>query len=224
MKLLAFDLSTACTGVTGAELNGKDIVYLKTFSIVPCVDKKKTISSLGFEPNKRYIESARSQRILTYVRFPDENVPKTEKKKRDVAVRNAINAGLKQDLSVKLNHLVQSFCPDIILVERNESFHGVLTTKLLAETKGILEGAAGSIPVYSYNVVKIRSEMDLTTITKQFIDSVQDASVLSGVDKITKHAIKHYLEKKYNIQCQNTDESDSLAVFNYYYETEVKSR
>ena len=223
MKLLAFDLSTACTGVTGAEFNDKEIIFLQTFSIVPSVDKKNIIRNLGFEPSKQYVESAKSKNTLSYVKYSGEKVSKTEKKKRDVMVRNAINTEIKQDISVKLNHLIETFRPDLILAERNESFHGVLTTKLLAETKGILEGAAGAIPVQSYNVVKIRSHMDLTNIIDQYIKSIKDASQLSGVDKITKHAIKYYLERKYHIKCQNTDESDSLAVFDYYYETEVKT-
>ena len=223
MKLLSFDLSTACTGVTGAELDGKRIAFLKTFSVVPSVDKKQIIQSLGFEPSKQYIESAKQQKLLSYVKYSGESVSKTEKKQRDVAVRNAINTEIKQDLSVKLNLLIEQFHPDLILAERNESFHGVLTTKLLAETKGILEGAAGAIPVQSYSVIKIRSKLDLTNIINQYISSIKDASELSGMDKITKHAIKYHLERKYGIQCQNTDESDSLAVFDYYYETEVKT-
>lgn len=223
MKILAFDLSTACTGVTGAELDNEAILFLKTFSVAPSVDKKQVIKSLGFEPSKQYIESAKQQRVLSYVKYSGENVSKTEKKKRDVSVRNAINAAIKQDLSVKLNELIHSFRPDLILAERNESFHGVLTTKLLAETRGILEGAAEATPIQSYNVVKIRSKLDLTNIIHQYISSIQDAQELSGMDKITKHAIRYHLENKYNIRCQNTDESDSLAVFDYYYETEVKA-
>ena len=222
MKILAFDLSTACTGVAGVELDGTTIRFLQTFSIVPAVDKKQIIKNLGFEPSKQYINSANAQKLLSYVKHSGERVSKTEKKSRDVAVRNAINGAIKQDLAVKLNELMQSFSPDLVLAERNEAFHGVLTTKLLAETRGILEGATGSIPLLSYSVVKIRSQLHLTSVIDAYISSIQDASELSGVDKITKYAIKHYLEEKYHIQCQNTDESDALAVFDYYYETEVK--
>lgn len=224
MKILSFDLSTTCTGVVGAELNNDKITFIKTFSIVPKIDREAVILKLGYLPSKRRIHLKSGTTIQSYVRPQNDHVTKTEKKKRDVEVRNATNSAIKQEMSIGLNQTISSFNPDLILVERNESFKGVLTTKLLAEARGILEGAAKEVPIKSYNVISVRSHLDLATLVQQYVDSLADASQLSGMTHITKYAIKHYLEKKYKINCNNTDESDALAVFDYYYETEVKKK
>ena len=183
---------------------------------MPVVNRELIITSLGYLPHKTKVSAGSA-----YVRTKDEKISKAIKKQRDVEVRNAINSAIKRELSLSIAEAVKNFKPDLILVERNESFHGVLTTKLLAEVRGILDGIAADIPIKAYNVTKIRNRLDLARLVSNYISSLPDASALSGEKHITKRAIKKYLEDKYNARCSNTDESDSLAVFDYYYETEV---
>ncbi|MGN1093080.1 MAG: hypothetical protein ACI4RS_05440 [Monoglobaceae bacterium] len=216
MKIMAFDLSSACTGVTFADINNENIIFLKTFSIRPEVSKTSVAKKLGYI----HSENVATTGIRSWVKSGGEIVSKTEKKKRDVEVRNAINAEIKKYISTELQKSIDNLNPDLILVERNESFNGVLTTKFLAEIRGILEGVATKQPIIQYSVAEIRKKFDLAKMTQEYVSKLTPSQVKKEKD-ITKNVIKEYLEHKYQIHCANTDESDSLAVFDHYYEKEV---
>ena len=105
--------------------------------------------------------------------------------------------------------------PDLILVERNESFNGILTTKLLAEARGILEGACAGATIKQYSVSEIRKGIDLVGLTRNFVNKLADLGQPFPKD-ITKSALKLYIEEKYSISTANTDESDACMVFDCY--------
>lgn len=219
MRIMAFDLSSACTGVTFADLKNKDILFLKTFSIRPEVSKTSVAKNLGY----LHSENIATTGIRSWVKSSGEIVSKTEKKKRDVEVRNAINAEIKKYISTEIQKSIDSLSPDLVLVERNESFNGILTTKFLAEIRGILEGVATKQPIVQYSVAEIRKKFNLAEMTQKYVSNLTPTQMKKEKD-ITKNALKEYLENKYHIRCANTDESDSLAVFDHYYEKEVMSR
>ena len=217
MKIAAFDLSSVCSGVTFADLKGENIIFLKTFSIQPHFSMNEAAKSLGF----LHSEKIPTTQIRSWVKESGEIVSRTEKKKRDVAVRNALNAQIKKYISIEIEKTVKNLMPDLILVERNESFNGVLTTKFLAEIRGILEGVATEQPIIQYSVAEIRKKFDLAQMTQEYVKQLSPGQ-MRGQKDITKTVLKNYLEEKYGVQCANTDESDSLAVFDHYYEKEVK--
>lgn len=216
MKVLAFDLSSVCTGVTFADIKDKKIIFLKTFSIKPNIKKADVVKELGFV----HSEKVSTTSIRAWVKEPGEIVSRTEKKKRDVEIRNAYNSKIKKVISLEIKKVIDNLCPDLILVERNESFNGILTTKFLAEIRGILEGAATEQPIIQYSVSEIRKIFNLADMTMNYVKRMTPEQ-MRGKKDITKHVLKDFLENKYNITCANTDESDSLAVFDHYYESEV---
>ena len=216
MKILSFDLSLTQTGVAFAKIDdNKSIVHLSTLSIVPLANAEIEISELGFLRNKRRITTKNGGSFWSYVTKPDETVSYAEKKKRDVAVRNAMNMSKRRSLAQQIKLLIDKVQPELILVERNESFNGILTTKLLAEARGILEGACSGTPIEQYSVSEIRNGINLVNLTRKFVAKV--ASTNSSFPKdITKSALKHYVENKYGITTANTDESDACMVLDCY--------
>lgn len=214
--ILAFDLSSKCTGCTAAILKQQQIQFLKTFSIYPHADTEQCAQELGFLRSKRKVHIG-SKDVNCYVKSAQEKISITEKKRRDVLVRNAVNMKLKESLAKSIRKVVSEFQPSLILVERNEAFHGILTTKLLAELRGILDGIIAGIPIIQYSVTEIRKPYPLAEMTRKYVAQLSNPTELAGNKDITKSVIKDFLEKKYRIRCANTDESDSLAVFDTYY-------
>lgn len=216
MKILSFDLSLTQTGVTFADVNDRnEVVRLSTVSIVPVADEEKLIKDLGFLRSKRKVATKGGNSYWAYVLNQDESVSYSEKKKRDVAVRNAINMAKRGSLANQIRLLFDKISPDLILVERNESFNGILTTKLLAEARGILEGACVNVPIKQYSVSEIRKGVNLVDLTRDFVSKLADSGAPFPTD-ITKSALKHYVEAKYNVSVKNTDESDACMVIDCY--------
>lgn len=216
MKILSFDLSLTQTGVAFAEINAKNQVKrMFTTSIIPSVNEEQAVRKLGFMASKRQVATKNGNSHWSYVVNSGEQVPYAEKKKRDVAVRNAINMEKRDSLAKQIKLLFDKVKPDLILVERNESFNGILTTKLLAEARGILEGACAGATIKQYSVSEIRKGIDLVGLTRNFVNKLADSGQPFPKD-ITKSALKLYIEEKYSISTANTDESDACMVFDCY--------
>ena len=215
MKILCFDLSLTCTGVAFADVDDNGAVNkMLTVSIIPDADEASAIKKLGLL-RKREIKTKSGGGYRAYVTTTDEKPTYAEKKKRDVMVRNTVNMEKRASLAEQIKRLIDGTDPELILVERNESFNGILTTKLLAEARGILEGAGVGIEIKQYSVAEIRKGIDLITLTREFVNEVADKGVAFPKD-ITKSALKRYVEKKYNIVCNNTDESDACMILDCY--------
>lgn len=215
MKVLSFDLSLTQTGVIFAEINDdNEITKISSVSIVPSANEEEIIKGLGFLNSKRKVGTKKGGH-WSYVKTRDEAPAYPEKKKRDVAVRNAVNIKKRESLAQQIKLLFEKINPELILVERNESFNGILTTKLLAEARGILEGACAGVEIKQYSVSEIRKNVDLITLTKEFVNKVADSGEPFPKD-ITKSALKHYVEDKYHIKLSNTDESDACMVLDCY--------
>lgn len=222
IKILAFDLSLKCTGVAAMWLWGYDeIASFQTISIIPPEFSKEDLSVMGYLPSKKKIVTKGGKTFYSYVKSSTEIPSEAVKKKRDVEVRNAANAKKRKYLAIEIDKLIRTIEPTLILVERNESFNGILTTKLLAEARGILEGAAKNIPVKQYSVSEVRKKFNLAEMTKEFINSIRDSKQFPK--DITKSVLKDYIDKKYNIVTHNTDESDACILIDHYYETVIKN-
>ena len=215
MKILSFDLSLARTGVAFAEINDGAVSNVSTVSIIPSADERRLIEGLGFLYSKQKIDTKNGGSYQAYVTHKGERPPYAEKKKRDVAVRNAINMGKRNSLAEQIKLLFDKVKPELVLVERNESFNGILTTKLLAEARGILEGACVGAKIKQYSVAEIRKNIDLVSLTRKFVNYLSYTGDPFPSD-ITKSALKHYIEEKYCICPTNTDESDACMVLDCY--------
>lgn len=217
MKIMTFDLSSVCIGCVIADVENKKVTKIASCPIVPKKDALVPIK-LGFLKSKQKTENG----LNSYVKYSGESVSKTEKKHRDSIVREAQNAKIMEDISLKLSEIVTAIKPDIIVMEKHAIFNGILTSVLLAKIAGILIGVAGDngISVLEYPVSIIRKRYNLVSLTKDFVKTLSPSD-LEKIKDMTKAAIGFYLGKKYNIAFQTYDESDACAVLDYYLEEKL---
>ncbi len=223
MKLLAFDLSSSVIGVLAAQLEGEKIQKMRSCPIIP---PKYDPSVSGFLKTKKKVSTPTGKKLTSYL-YPEETtITKAEKEKRDRKVRADKDLFLLDHISKEQSHLITNINPDLILVEKNASFNGMLTTVLLAKVMGSLLGVAGAsgAPVQEYPVNQVRKIIPVNDLLREFLKDHTEAEV-QQIPDVTKRVIRYYLEDLYGIygvQFQTDDESDACAVFHYWYETERK--
>lgn len=218
--VLAFDLSSACVGIVGAGFDEHKLpIIVKSMPLIP---PRFLPSNLGYQPSKKKLPIKTGKLVNTYWRKGEISITEQEKKKRDVEVRNAKNLSDLSYISKNMSEIIKKINPDIILVEKNEIFNGVLTSVLLAKVMGTLIGiaSANNIKVMELKVKKVRSIIDLTKATQALVESLSPEEI-SNVPDMTKRALRKLMEEKYGaygLKCLTDDESDACVVMNYYYE------
>lgn len=220
--VLSFDLSTACVGVVAAVLDNdsKKPVLIKSCPIIP---ERFSAETLGYRKSKKKLPTPKSGEFLnTYYKIGEHTITKSEKLKRDREVRIKENLFVLDYIGRQISAIVDSIRPNIIIVEKNEIFNGVLTSVLLGKVMGVLIGIASShsIPVNEFKVTKVRSIINLTETTRNFVESITEEE-LKKVPDVTKRALRKLMEAKYGqygLECKTDDESDACVVLNYYLE------
>lgn len=209
--IVALDLSSSLIGATYGVVEDGLVTSVRTEGIVPRRPDgrdygytTKTPKRIGrgypafLHPGEHHISEAEAKRRLRHV-------------KTDTHRRLLLNIG------ADIGERIEAFGPDRLLIERNQSFNGVLTTKLLAEI-------AGGLFFYS-GLARIDFEdLDAQTVRK----SVRGDLPLTRAERVledgtlalaTKLEIKERLRKAYghltDFDAMSTDESDALALFHH---------
>ena len=223
---ICLDLSSKCIGSTFAQTVGSDIKYINTLPIVPNKPNGLDFGYTTKEPKPIDYRGATFKGFL----LPDElQISKTEADKRNAEFKVFKHRMLLKDIGKQVGKYIDKLKPDIIVIERNSSFGGTLTTKLLAEIAGGLYFYTGAknIEFYDYNESTVRA------FIRKSIPNVDRTAGLS--DKMaldTKWEIycrlKQYFEENHpgllNFEGMTMDESDSLATFYYLYKTVILPR
>ena len=218
-RVLSLDLSSVCIGALFCTIDDDwNITKMQTSPIVP---KPFSAESLGYLKSKKQVTSGKDT-ITSWVKPGEDQVSKVEKKRRDAEVRAAKDKHLIGYIGSTLGRMVDLLQPTLILVEKNEIFNGILTSVLLAKIMGSLQTicALKNIPFEEIRVRQIREAYDVKAISKEYIKYLEENKVNSFTD-MTKEAIGHHLKKKYDqfhISFLTNDESDAVAVFDYWYE------
>jgi hypothetical protein len=215
MKVMAFDLSSVCIGVTTVSLDKEKISNIKTAPIIP---RRITPDELGFLKSRKKLKTKNGELLNSYAYSGEDSISFAEKKRRDVLVRTETNKKVLFEISKSLNGLINAIKPDIILAENNEIFRGVLTSVLLGKVMGILIGtsAANGIEVEEHKVQAVRSVLNQNMLYNNLKQKLTTEEIMQLPD-VTKRAINVYLSELYNVHTLTDDESDSLAVFHYWY-------
>lgn len=223
ITVLAFDLSTVCVGVVAGivDKKTKKPILVKSCPIIP---RKFSPEKLGYMRSKKRLPTAKSGEVLnTYYKQGEATISKSEKQKRDREVRIKGNLFTLEYIGKQISLIISEVKPDIILVEKNEIFNGVLTSVLLGKVMGVLIGVASSysIPVNDeFKVSKVRSIIDLKKAVKSLVESLSEDEI-KKVPDVTKRALRKLMEEKYGeygLVCKTDDESDACVVFNYWLE------
>ena len=145
----------------------------------------------------------------------------TEKKKRDSAVRNARNRHQIDRMSQEFGKLLRAVKPDLVLIERNEMFRGIMTIEVLAKLTGTLIGECNGLGIHyeTYNVNVVRKPYNVAKLSMEYARGRSESSVASEED-LAKAAIRFYLEQRYaayGVSLDTLDESDAALVFDYWF-------
>lgn len=223
IKVISFDLSTTCTGVVIALLdNLGNIKTIETKAIIPTkIDPTK----FGFLKNRLKVNT---KDFSSYLKYRDEIVTKTEKRKRDIFIKKESEKLILSSLSNEILNLFKDSPPDIVLMEANMSFRSIDVTRKLAEISGALQSlcVAGTIPILKINLHSARGLWDLSKESIEYARGITEKE-LKRID-LTKETLKALMLKEYKDYKLNenmtTDESDALVIFNYWYKSyrEVK--
>jgi len=226
MKVIAFDLSTKCIGVVAAEVQENNVIKIASCPIMP---PSFSPSVLGYCKTKKEIISKKGKRYKSYVKTneipPYSNISFAEKQRRDREVRGQKDITILEYIGKRLSEIILTIKPDLIIVEKNCIFNGILTTVLLAKVMGVLIGIAGSvnIPLEEYAVNEVRSLFDMGKLSKEFTKT-RSSDVLAKIPDIGKAVLREIMEDKYHIKFLSDDESDACVVFNYWYEKIKKEK
>lgn len=212
MRIMAIDSSSTCSGIVIADTK-EDKIKIGSAPIIP---SKFDVTTLGYLKTKKKMPNG----FLSYVRDKDETVSKTEAKKRNVEVRHKQNNHKAKDIGRQLSYLIKNTKPDLVLIERNRIFNSQLTSVLLGEIMGIVEGVCAScgIDLEKFTVEEMRKSINSTKLVKEFSQKKTEEE-LASMEDVTKEAIKDYMVEiygKFGFNPTTLDESDACLVFHYW--------
>ena len=218
MRVMAIDSSSACTGVVIAEIDGSKLIKVGSAPVIP---QKFDVSSLGYMKTKKEYVNKKGTKYKAYTMPGETYVVEAIAKKRNVQVRHEQNNFKIKNIGAQLDMIIKNIQPDIVVIEKNKTFNSVLTSALLAEVMGLVEGvaAANNIPLYKYTVEEVRKSINSARLVKLFAMQ-KTAEELASCKDVTKEAIQDYMMSeyaRYGFKPATLDESDACLIFHYWY-------
>lgn len=222
MIAMCFDLSSKCIGVTFAQFDKKDIKYARTLAVIPEKPSGKEMGFTTAAPKMMYSNGRETKAFI----YPNETaISQEEAKRRTANFKSFSHLSLLKNIGKQLGYYLDKVKPDVIAIEKNASFNGILTTKLLAEIAGGIYFFAGArnIPMYDYSEATIRAKIrkDITDFNR-YKEGTDEMALDTKWEIYCR--LRSYFEKHYPgmIDFKNItmDESDSLAVFYHLFTTE----
>lgn len=209
LSVIAFDLSSSCIGVTTATVIDGTVTKVTVDDIVP---RKFTGLDYGYKTKTpKKIGSG----YTAFLKEGEFHISKSEASRRQSEFKTSKHQDLLLDIGKQVSRFISSLDLDLVMIERNMTFNGVLTTKMLAEIAGQIHYLAAS------NAIEFESR-SVHTVRKL----IRNAIPLSRADRVqtdgsialeTKAEIKARLKKVYghlvDFDTMSEDGSDSLAVF-----------
>jgi hypothetical protein len=113
MIVMAFDLSSACIGVTTARITDKKLEKLMSCPIIP---KSFSPTVLGYMASKKSLPTTRTgEKLNTYWKQGETTITKTEKTARDRQVRMKKDVFVLEDIGDQMGNMINKIKPDLIL-------------------------------------------------------------------------------------------------------------
>lgn len=220
MKVISLDLNTNCTGVFGVGMKAGRIEKAMSASIL--VNDFKVKDHFPFMESKKKLPSSENGHHLhnTYFKKGETHVSKTEKKRRDREVRHKRNRHQIDAMAKNIADVVRVTNSDLVLIEKNAMFNGILTIELLSKLHGTVIGICRNLGVeyLDFSVQEVRSPYNIPRLVKEFSKTITPER-LAGLPDVSKAAIRWHLQKiysPYGVRFQTDDESDAALVFDYW--------
>lgn len=220
MIVLAFDLSSTCIGVTFAKLTPDETI--ETLTTQPVIPKEPDGKTFGYTTKQPKTLRRRGTTFQSFLKPGESSISQAEGKRRASWFRHRKHNYLLRNIGKQLGMIIERLQPGVLIIERNASFNGVLTTKLLAEIAGGLYFIAGArgVPLYDYPESTVRAHL------RREVKQPRITTEAMSIE--TKWLIYQRLRQVYdtgehphlNFDTMTLDESDALATFHYWYDVE----
>lgn len=222
---MSFDLSSVCIGVTFAQIDErtKKITYGKTMPIIP---KEIDPRDYGYTTKLAKKIAYQGAEFKGFLKEGEFTISQAEADRRTRQMKSERHNRLLRNIGKQCGSFLQKIQPDVIMLEKNSAFNGILTTKLLAEIAGGIYFYAGAFgtELFDYNEATVRAKIrrDIPHFSyekdgKKAIDTKWEIFCRLREYFTTEHP------GVFDFANMGLDESDSLAVFYHYYTTEVLS-
>ena len=222
MISMCFDLSSSCIGTIFAQTKGEKITSLHRLAIIP---KRPTGVDLGYTTKKQKTIDSNGKSFKGFLKPGEYAISQAEAKRRNAEFKVLEHRYLLNDIGKQVGYYLGKVKPDIIAIERNKAFNGILTTKLLAEIAGGLFFYAGAMKTTFYDVdeatVRARIRKDLP-LNRNQVELAVDTKyeIYSRLRDYFTHEHPHL---ELDFEKMTMDESDALAVFYYLYQTKLRN-
>lgn len=209
MFVATFDLSSKLIGVTIAQFKGETLTYVKTIPLYP---KRIDGTTLGYTTKK---PKKIGDGYLAFLKPGEHHISQAEAKRRASTYKVLEHRHLLLDIYSQIGNLLQKVRFDVLIIERNSSFNGILTTKLLAEIAGGLFALAAIFRTQFYDLNEstvrsfMRKDLEYETLEK-------DGTVITGVKWEMRKRLEPVYREHINFENITLDEVDSLVLLHYF--------
>lgn len=210
-------MSSTNIGVTFAKIDQR-IAFGDTLAIVP---KPPTPKDLGYTTVTPRTIQSHGRRYKAFLREGEIVISQEEAARRLQALKSTTHNYLLRNIGQQCGKFLRAVRPDVVCIEKNKSFNGILTTKLLAEIAGGVYFYCGvdDIEICDWDEATVRAQIrrDITDFSLETDDGRKALDT-----KWEIHCrLRSYFEKEcpgmFRFNKMTMDESDSLAVFYYWY-------
>lgn len=226
MIAMCFDLSSVCIGVTFAQIKNNQLVFVKTLAVIP---QKPNAKALGYTTQEPKMIDSRGNRFQALLKPKETTISQEVAKKRISEYKSFAHRELLKSIGRQCGYYLEKVNPHLMGMEKNKSFNGILTTKLLAEIAGGLYFWSGAreVPLHDFDESTIRAYIRKTI--PQFTRYAEGTNQMAIDTKWEIYCrLRSFFESHYpgliDFDSMTMDESDSLAVFYYLYQTVIKKQ
>lgn len=185
---------------------------------IPVIPVKPDGLMLGYTTKKPKTIASGGMEFKGFLKPEEFSISKTEATRRQSAFKVHAHNYLLRNIGKQLGNIIDRINPDEIVIERNKSFNGVLTTKLLAEIAGGLYFYAGArnIPLFDYDEATIRAYIRKTITDFSYADANGKESIDTKWE--IRCRLKEVFGKLMNFDNVTLDETDALAALYFHIE------
>lgn len=209
MFVATFDLSSTLIGMTIAQFDKDKLVYVKTIPIFP---KRIDGTDVGFSTKtpKKIGDGYKA-----FLREGEHHISKAEADRRNAEFKVLKHRKLLLNIWEQVGMYLTKVRFNVMIIERNSSFNGILTTKLLAEIAGGLYALAAMYQAEFYDLHEstvrsfIRKDLPYETLEK-------DGVVIVGPKWEMRQRLEPAYREHIDFEKISLDEVDSLVLFHYY--------
>lgn len=213
MRVVSFDLSSSCIGVSLATVENKEF---KQVGCIPIIPVRPTGKDVGYTTDKPKKIAYRGSEFKGYLKPGEFSISKTEADKRKAQFKTLEHNHLLRNIGKQCGLILKKVQPHEVVIERNMSFNGILTTKLLAEIAGGIYFYCGAndIEMFDYPESTIRAfiRRQLTSFTYE--NEVGDVALDTKWEIYCR--LRTYFGDLVDFTKLTLDETDSLAALYYH--------